>query len=102
MHLYLVEPPSTLMTCPFTKDAFSDARNNTTSAISSGLTSRFIALSLIIAAPALSSICFDMFVSVSPGAIAFTLIPRGANSVASVFVQEMTAAFDFAKRSREL
>src|SRR5215813_8887061 len=88
---FAVWPPSTANTAPVTYEASSEARKAAAAASSSGLARRPIG----IAAPNLrisSSVITDpsIGVAVGPGAIAFTLIPSAAWSIASAFVSIAT------------
>src|ERR1700722_12337463 len=77
------EPPSTGILAPVIQRAASDARNATTSATSSGLPTRFNAcIPRAASRPASVFVKFDISVSITPGAIAFTRIPCGPRMAA--------------------
>src|SRR5215471_15066613 len=87
-------PPSTATTSPVTNAAASDARNTAAPASSSTLPNRFIGVRIRNSRPRSvpsSSFRFNG-VGKTPGAIAFTVTPRGANSIASCLVNIATAA----------
>src|SRR5712691_1486580 len=72
------DPPSTGILAPVIQRAASDARNATTSATSSGLPIRFNAcISSATSRPASVFVKFDISVSITPGATAFTRMPCG-------------------------
>ena len=75
-------------------DAFSFAKNETAKAISSGEHIRPRGISSHIAAFSSSEKRLIISVSVTPGAMQFTVIPEGAYSFASAFVRPITPAFD--------
>src|SRR6478735_4283512 len=89
-----VLPPSTGMTAPVMKLARSDARNDASSATSSGWPARFIAapstswgkLSIADCPP-------DSSVTISPGQIALARMPLAPYSTAAALVNAMTPAF---------
>src|ERR1700722_16771912 len=75
---YSFEPPSTGMLAPVIQRAPSDATKATTSAMSSGLPTRFSACMRRVASrPASVFVKFDISVSITPGATALTRIPCG-------------------------
>src|SRR6266478_2271829 len=77
------DPPSTGILAPVIQRAASDARNATTSATSSGLPIRFNAcIPSVTSRPASVFAKFDISVSITPGATAFTRIPRGPRMAA--------------------
>jgi hypothetical protein len=72
------DPPSTGMLAPVIQRAASEAKNATTSATSSGLPIRFNAcIPNVTSRPASVFAKFDISVSITPGATAFTRMPRG-------------------------
>src|SRR3989344_8621409 len=78
------QPPSTTIVLPVIYEDSSDAKNNTALEISSGFPILFIGTGAIIASNPLGSI-FEAAtpgVSIAPGAMQFTRIPKGANSKA--------------------
>src|SRR6476660_1322961 len=89
---YNFDPPSTGMLAPVIQRAASDARNATTSATSSGLPIRFNAcIPSVISRPASVFAKFDISVSITPGAIAFTRIPCGPR-MAAQFLTRVSSA----------
>src|SRR6202166_5454497 len=80
---YSFEPPSTGMLAPVIQRAPSDATKATTSAMSSGLPIRLSAcISSAGSRPASGFVKFDISVSMTPGAIPFTRMPRGPRMAA--------------------
>src|SRR5262249_28979231 len=90
-----VVPPSIAMTAPVMNVARSDARNDASSATSSGRPARFSAV-LATRCGERSTACGppDISVAVKPGQIAMARIPSGPYSSAAAFVKAMTPAFD--------
>ena len=88
-------PPSILITWPVIYDDRSEAKNNARLAISSGsptlFSDKFEVTSFITSTGVFS---FIMSVLVKPGAIVFTLIFKGPNSLDKVFDCEIKAALD--------
>src|SRR5713226_8873903 len=74
---YSFEPPSTGMLAPVIQRAPSDATKATTSAMSSGLPIRFsVCIPNVTSRPASVFVKSDISVSMTPGATAFTRMPR--------------------------
>src|SRR5882672_8621297 len=89
---YSFEPPSTGILAPVIQRAASDARNATTSATSSGLPIRFNAcIPSVTSRPASLFAKFDMSVSITPGATAFTRIPWGPRMAAQFLTRVSNA-----------
>src|ERR1700676_976472 len=89
---YSFDPPSTGILAPVIQRAASDAKNATTSATSSGLPIRFSAcMPSVISRPASVFVKFDMSVSITPGATAFTRTPRGPR-MAAQFLTRVSSA----------
>src|ERR1700686_1102490 len=89
---YSFEPPSTGILAPVIQRAPSDATKATTSATSSGLPSRFNAcIPSVISRPASVFVKFDIPVSITPGATAFTRIPLGPR-IAAQFLTRVSSA----------
>src|SRR3954452_19308473 len=89
------EPPSTWMVVPVIQRASSDARKATTDPISAGSAMRCNAcIPRMKLWPASVLAKFDISVSVTPGAIALTRIPRGPSAAAKGFTSASTAPFD--------
>src|SRR5512132_2207257 len=86
-------PPSAITTCPVTKLAASEARNNAGPTISSGWAARRWRLELAICSWASGVFLRIISVSTEPGASAVTRMPTGANSAAIDRVKDMSAAF---------
>jgi len=82
-------PPDTLITCPVTHRAWSEAKNRATSAISSGFPIRFRGI-LSLSSSSNSAQIYP--VCVGPGAIVFTLIPNAPISIAILRVKASIAA----------
>src|SRR6476646_2147621 len=77
------DPPSTGILAPVIQRAASDTRNATTSATSSGLPIRFKAcIPSATSRPPSVFAKFDMSVSITPGATAFTRMPLGPRMAA--------------------
>src|ERR1700693_2053825 len=86
------EPPSTGILAPVILRDASDARTATTSATSSGLPIRFKAcIPRTAFRPASVFKKLDMSVSISPGATAFTRMPRGPRIPAQYFTRVSSA-----------
>src|SRR5512138_820437 len=85
-------PPSTPSTCPVMNAAWSDARNETAYAISSGLPLRPSGTIFTAASRVAGSMAFRISVSTKPGAIAFTVTLREATSRASDLVKPIMPA----------
>jgi hypothetical protein len=88
-----VLPPSTVTTCPVTKDAPSEARKSAAAAMSAGLPTRprgtpEAKAALFSGVPVKRS---SMPVSVGPGATALTRTPEAATSSAADLVKPSTA-----------
>src|SRR6266446_646064 len=89
---YSFEPPSTGILAPVIQRALSEAKNATTSATSSGLPIRFSAcIPRVASRPASVLVKVDMSVSITPGATAFTRIPRGPR-IAAQFLTRVSIA----------
>jgi len=87
------DPPSTGMLAPVIQRAPSDARNATTSATSSGLPIRFKAyIPSATFRPTSVFVKLDISVSITPGAIALTRMPRGPRIAAQFFTSVSRAA----------
>jgi hypothetical protein len=77
----LIIPPSAQMTCPKIQAASSLHRNVATIAMLEGVPSRRNAVPLAIAERSSSEKAADISVSVVPGAIALTVMPRAPSSM---------------------
>src|SRR6202030_4008485 len=89
---YSFDPPSTGILAPVIQRALSEAKNTTTSATSSDLPIRFSACILRVASrPASVLVKFDMSVSITPGATAFTRMPSGPRMAAQFFTSVSNA-----------
>ena len=84
------------MSAPVTKDALSEARNETTCATSSGAAPRARAVPSMKAFRASGSILRVIAVSIRPGETVFTRTFRSASSAAMLFEKDATAALDAA------
>src|SRR5581483_3192526 len=90
---YQISPPLTPITCPVTHRASSEARNATTSAMSSGVPRRRRAvISIITRCCSGGMTSRSISVSVGPGATALTVMLRGPSSAAWLRVMAWTAA----------
>ena len=89
---YSFDPPSTGILAPVIQRAPSDAIKATTSATSSGLPIRFNAcIPSAASRPASVFVKFDISVSITPGATAFTRMPRGPR-MAAQFLTSVSSA----------
>src|SRR5882724_2380643 len=89
---YSFDPPSTGILAPVIQRALSEAKNATTSATSSGLPIRFsTCIPRVASRPASVFVKFDMSVSITPGATAFTRIPRGPRMAAQFLTRVSNA-----------
>lgn len=91
-------PPSAEMISPVTNRAASDARNTTTSAMSSATAHRpsGVCASIPSTTPATVLLRAHNAVSTTPGATALTRIPAAPNSIASERVAASSAPFEAA------
>ena len=97
MYLDSSQPPSTTRVCPTTKLASSEQRKATTDAISDGWPTRpsGVASHRTLRYQVSSAIRYTVIgVSMTPGAMAFTITPSGASSAAIWRVSWATPAFD--------
>src|SRR5712671_3271510 len=87
------EPPSTAMTSPVIQRDALETRNSMTEATSSGWPTRLNdCIPITVARPASVLVKFDMSVSITPGATAFTRMPRGAQRRGEIFHQRVDGA----------
>src|SRR3989338_2605749 len=86
-----INPPSTGKICPVINDASSLSKNSIAEAISSGLPILFIILKSVVQLGS-SPVLFDSGVSISPGAIAFTLTSGSSKYRAKDLVKDIMPA----------
>ena len=91
---YQINPPSTPRTCPVINDDESLAKKRAAFATSSGVPT----LPTGVSSHSSFIVYFERLafigVSISPGAMQFTVIPEGPNSFARAYVMPITAALD--------
>src|SRR5258708_543747 len=91
---YSFEPPSAGMLAPVIQRAPLDATKATTSAMSSGLPIRFNACTPnVTSRPASVFVKFDISVSITPGATAFTRMPLGPRMAAQCLTRVSICSF---------
>ena len=88
--------PQQFITCPLTYADISQARKSATPATSSGVPARRSGIVFAHSARISSGIALVMSVAMKPGAIQFTLMPRGPISLAMDLEKPISPAFDAA------
>src|SRR5688572_2684370 len=89
-------PPSTAIVVPVMKLAASEARKTAAPATSSGVPKRRIGVRVRISCPRSVPVSTELLicVGITPGAMALTLMPSRAHSMASVCVRDSTPIFE--------
>jgi hypothetical protein len=87
-------PPSTIRVRPVTQPASGEARNSATPEMSSGWPKRPSGVIANMLAPRSARVCVVISVSITPGAIVLTVMPRGPNSFASACDNVAMAALE--------
>ena len=93
MPFHITKPPLTLITSPVIKEAPSPARKSAAAATSEGSPLRRRALSSARSASSSGGNALFISVSITPGAMAFTVIPEGPSSLARALVIPIRPAF---------